>query len=283
MTDYREHFIDTSDGLRLYCRDYPGPQGAPVLLCLHGLTRNSGDFTRLAAHFSARFRVLCPDQRGRGQSSYDPTPANYQPSTYVSDMLTLLDALAVEHAIVIGTSMGGLMGMIMGAMQPHRISALVLNDIGPEVDPSGLARIKSYAGKLAPVRNWEEAVTQAREINAEVFPDFSDQQWLEFTRGLYREQEGAPVLAYDPAISAPLDAAEEAAVPPDLWPTFESLAMPVLVVRGESSDILAAACAADMVSRGQHCEWVEVPNRGHAPMLNEPVAMAAIERFLGEC
>ncbi len=281
MTDYREHFIDTADGLRVYCRDYPGPVGAPTVLCLHGLTRNSADFARVAEHLSAQYRVLCPDQRGRGLSSYDAEPANYQPATYVSDMLTLLDTLDIDQVIVVGTSMGGLMGMIMGAMQPHRIRALVLNDIGPEVDPAGLARIKSYAGKLPAVANWAEAVAQVREINADVFPDFSDAQWLEFARGLYREgDDGVPVLAYDPAIAKPIDEQEEAAVPPDLWPMFESLAMPVLVIRGATSDILAASCAAAMVQRGAACEWLDIPGRGHAPMLDEPTARAALDRFL---
>lgn len=282
MTDYQEIHYRSADGLTLYARDYRQQAGldVPAILCLHGLTRNSADFEGVAAALAADYRIICADQRGRGLSDYDPRPANYQPRVYVDDMFSLLDQLRLEQVIVIGTSMGGLMGMIMAAMQPARIRALVLNDIGPEVDPAGLARIQAYAGKLAPVADWAEAVAQTRQINGPEFPDFDDERWLAFTRALYRERDGVPVLAYDPAIAEPFASQDGAAVPPDLWPLFEGLAMPVLVLRGEHSDILAADCARQMVSRGRHCRLVEVPRRGHAPTLDEPVARRAIEALL---
>lgn len=287
MTNYRDIHYCSKDGLALYARDYPGPAAdgerqvnTPAILCLHGLTRNSADFAALAEHLAPRHRVICADQRGRGLSDYDPVPANYQPQTYVGDMFTLLDHLGLGQVVVIGTSMGGLMGMIMGALQPARVLALVLNDIGPQVDPAGLARIKSYVGKSRPVTSWEQAVAQARELNHREFPDFDEARWQTFTRALYRDCDGVPVLAYDPAIAEPIDREEAAAVPPDLWPLFESLPMPVLVLRGAHSDILAPECARRMVDRGDDCRLVEVPGRGHAPTLEEALAVEAIEGFL---
>jgi pimeloyl-ACP methyl ester carboxylesterase len=271
----------SADGLELYARDYRAAGAdAPAVLCLHGLTRNSADFEPLAAHLAGSWRVVCADQRGRGGSAYDPRPDNYQPATYVQDMFALLDHLGLAQVVVIGTSMGGLMGMMMAAMAPARVRALVLNDIGPEVDPAGLARIKSYVGKSAPVGSWEEAVAQTRALNEREFPDFSPARWETFARALYRERDGVPVLAYDPAIAAPLATGESAAVPPDLWPLFECLAQPVLVLRGAHSDILSPACADAMVQRGQRCRLVVVPRRGHAPTLEEAPALAAIDGFL---
>ncbi|GAB3285273.1 alpha/beta fold hydrolase [Parahaliea aestuarii] len=281
MPEAVDVYYRSDDGLKLYAYDYntAGPD-APVLLCLHGLTRNSSDFTRLASDLSPRYRIICADQRGRGRSDYDSNPANYQPVTYVRDMFALLDHLQLPRVIVIGTSMGGLMGMMMGAMQPQRIAGLLLNDIGPEVDPAGLARIQSYVGKSRPVRNWEEALAQSQAINGAAFPDFSPGQWRDFTRGLYRNVDGVPVLAYDPAIAQPIDAAQENAVPPDLWPLFDSLNLPVLVVRGAESDILAPTTAAAMCERGHDCQLQEIPRRGHAPTLDEPAARQAIGRWL---
>jgi pimeloyl-ACP methyl ester carboxylesterase len=145
----------------------------------------------------------------------------------------------------------------------------------------GLERIKGYVGQSGPVNNWEEAVAQARAINEIAFPDFTDGEWEAFARGLYREENGVPVLAYDPAISQPMNDAASSAVPPDLWPLFEAIAAtPMLVIRGELSDILAPAAVARMKDMKPDLQFVEVPNRGHAPTLNEPAARGAIERFL---
>jgi pimeloyl-ACP methyl ester carboxylesterase len=285
MVAYQDIWYRSSDGLTLYARDYRCRDAAsaapPTVLCLHGLTRNSADFHRLALHLAQRYRVISVDQRGRGQSEYDSEPSRYTPATYVHDMFTLLDQQGVAEAILIGTSMGGLMSLVMAAMAPQRVGAIVLNDIGPEVDPVGLARIRSYVGKSRPVRNWDEAVAQARAINAAAFADFSDEEWLEFTRGVYRDDHGIPVLAYDPAISGPMDDEDSDAVPDDLWPLFDAaLAIPMLVIRGDSSDILARACVLQMQARKADLQVVEIPGRGHAPTLNEAISRAAIDDFL---
>lgn len=284
-----DYFVDcwyhSTDGLQLYARDYAcrdlDRSDPATVLCMHGLTRNSADFSGLADHLCERFRVLSVDQRGRGRSDYDSVVANYTPATYVQDMFTLLDQLEVAEVTLVGTSMGGLMSFIMAAMQPQRIRSMIINDIGPEVDSRGLDRIKGYVGKTGPVNNWDEAVAQARMINEIAFPDFSDEQWLDFTRGVYYEQDGVPVLAYDPAIAQPMADEESGAVPPDLWPLFESSAgIPMLVLRGATSDILSRECVEGMRARHNDLQVAEIPRRGHAPTLTEPASLAAIDVFL---
>ncbi len=283
MAEFEDVWYTSGDGLRLYARDYPRGDGAPTVLCMHGLTRNSADFQGLARYLNDRFRVIAVDVRGRGRSEYDSEPGNYQPLTYAQDMFTLLDELGLEQVVLCGTSMGGLMSFIMSTMQPQRVRAMIINDIGPEVDPAGLERIRGYVGKSRPVTSWEEAVAQCRETNAIAFPDFSDEQWLDFTRGLYREVDGVPVLAYDPAISRPMDEDDSAAVPPDLWALFDTIAaIPMLVVRGETSDILARSCVEEMRRRKPDLEVAEIPGRGHAPTLDEAAARIAIDRFLAD-
>ncbi len=287
MDNFVDCWYHSDDGLRLYARDYgcrdPDRADPATILCMHGLTRNCADFADLAEHLSERYRVITVDQRGRGRSDYDPDVANYTPVTYVRDMFTLLDKLAIDEVILVGTSMGGLMSFLMATTQPGRVSAMIINDIGPEIDPRGLARIKDYVGKFEPVSNWEEAVVQARAINEVAFPDFSDSQWLEFTRGIFREEDGVPVLAYDPAIAVPMAEADSGAIPPDLWPLFETIsAIPMLVVRGALSDILSAGCVQGMLLRKPDLQVAEIPNRGHAPMLTEPSSLVAIDAFLGQ-
>lgn len=282
MAEFHDLWFGSSDGLRLYARDYPGTDvTAPVLLCLHGLTRNSADFDELAAWLQGRFRVLVPDQRGRGRSARDPKPMRYHPGTYVQDMFALLDRLSIERVVVLGTSMGGLMGMMMAAMRPGLVEALILNDIGPEVNPAGLERIKDWVGKPVPVATWEEAADQVRALNQGALPDLDAAGWMAMARRLYREQAGRPVIDYDPAIAVPMAASDDSAVPPDLWPVFDAcLPLPVLVVRGETSDILTSEGMESMRRRKPDLVVVEVPGRGHAPLLDEPPARSAIGKFL---
>jgi pimeloyl-ACP methyl ester carboxylesterase len=281
--DFRDLWYESADGLRLYARDYCGPTNSTLLpmLCMHGLTRSSADFAWIASHLARTRRVISVDQRGRGRSEYDTVVGNYTPVTYVQDMFKLLDEQGLNRVIIIGTSMGGLMSMLMANMQPERFAAIVINDIGPELDPVGLERIKSYVGTGHEIRSWDDAVAHTRTINEVAFPHYTDDQWLRFTRGLYREIDGVPQLAYDPAIAEPmLDEGSDAA-PPDLWPLFKSMAfIPMLVVRGAFSDILAPACVSRMHDLSPGLDSVEIPDRGHAPMLNEPTAVSAIERFL---
>jgi len=282
MTEYAAKTVETADGLSIFYRDYSGPPRAaeaPVL-CLHGLTRNSADFEDLAPQLSRKRRVLAMDVRGRGRSDYDPNPRTYHLGSYVADVLSLLDAERLDRVVLIGTSMGGLIGMMLGAERPQALAGLVLNDIGPVIEPAGLARIAGYVGKTEPVESWEEARAEVKAINEDALPDLDDADWDRFARRLFREDEaGRPVPAYDPAIAEGF--AGGGATPPDMWAQFEALAgVPVLVLRGAHSDILSAETAEAMAARHSLCETVTIPNRGHAPMLDEPAALKAIESFL---
>ncbi|MEM1191504.1 MAG: alpha/beta hydrolase [Pseudomonadota bacterium] len=283
--DYRDHYYRSADGLTLYARDYPGPAESTLLpvLCMHGLTRNSADFSWIASRLAKTRRVISVDQRGRGRSDYDPVASNYTPATYVGDMFKLLDELGIQRMLVLGTSMGGLMAMLMANMQGQRFAGIVLNDIGPDLDPVGLERIKSYFGKRRDIKNWDDAVARTREVNEVAFPKYTDEEWLRFTRGLYIEENGVPVLAHDAAIAEALLNADSNAVPPDLWPLFQGMsAIPMLVVRGELSDLLAMDCIEKMQSMSPTLKVAQIPDRGHAPMLDEPVAVEAVEAFIAE-
>ncbi|MEQ1517331.1 MAG: alpha/beta hydrolase [Usitatibacteraceae bacterium] len=277
--NYIDVHYQSDDGLNLYARDYPGPgPGAPVVLCLHGLTRNSKDFAPLAEHLQPSCRVLCPDQRGRGRSARDSDAAHYRPDRYAQDMIRFLDVLAIPQVAIIGTSLGGMMAMILVATHASRIRAIVLNDVGPEIDERGLARIGTYVGKAAPIRDWGEAAEQTARTNGLAFPDFQTKEWEAMARDLYIQEGTTPVLDYDPAISQGIAAGTAA---PNLWPRFElALAKPMLVIRGEISDILSEATLAEMLRRSPRIIAQTIPGRGHAPSLNEPAARAAISGFL---
>jgi pimeloyl-ACP methyl ester carboxylesterase len=275
-----EYWFDSHDGLRLYSRVYAAAADSPVVLCLHGLMRNSRDFAALAAHLAARYRVIVPDVRGRGFSAHDPNFNNYQIPVYLQDVLTLLAGLGAARVSIIGTSMGGLMAMVLAATQPQRVSCVVLNDVGPQVDPAGLERIRGYAGKAAPVCSWPEAVAQLRADYASAWPDLSDARWEQIARLSYRvNAQGVPEVDADPLIREPLKSSSAAA--PDLWPLWRSLArLPILVIRGAHSDILSVPTLARMQREKPGLEVLTVANRGHAPLLDEPGCVATIERFL---
>jgi len=279
---YENIYYTVNDNLKLYARDYSAADPeSDVILCMHGLSRNSADFEPMIEALGDRFRMLVVDQRGRGNSQWDEQPERYQILNYVDDMWQLLDQLDIEKVTIIGTSMGGLMGMVMAAQQPQRIRGLVINDVGPEVAAEGLARIMSYVGKASNIKNWDDAVAYTRDINAVCFPEFSESQWLAMAQRLYRENEsGVPVAAYDPKISAPIRSDESAAVPTDLWPLFVELAVPMLAIRGALSDLLSRECFLRMQREQPTMLAVEVDDVGHAPVLDEPQAVDAIQKFL---
>jgi pimeloyl-ACP methyl ester carboxylesterase len=269
------------DGLKPYYRDYAGdPKRLPVL-CLHGLTRNSADFAKLAERISPARRVIAPDQRGRGRSQYDPAWLNYLPTTYVGDMWRLLGELALPRVIVVGTSMGGLMAMTMAAINPQAIAGVVLNDIGAEIDSVGGKRIQDYVGRLPPVRDWNEAVAQMRTTFASAFPDFSEEDWRAYARASYTEDaQGVPRLASDPHIGDALRSIPPAP-PGTLWMLFGALRrIPTLVIRGAYSDVLSASTVTRMHKEKPDLKSIVVPNRGHPPLLDEPECVAALDEFL---
>jgi pimeloyl-ACP methyl ester carboxylesterase len=284
---WREQLYKADDGLELYCRIYEGPLACgrsavkgPTVLCLPGLSRNSRDFEALAPHLAARHQVICPDLRGRGFSARDPQWRNYHPGTYLADVRRLLQVLELERVAIVGTSLGGLLGMLLGAAAPACVAGLVLNDIGPEVDPKGIERIRRYTGMLPPVRTWDDAIKQLRVVYGSAWLGLTDEQWSLLVRRSYREDAtGAPALDFDPGIGEALRA------PPaplgDLWPVFARLrSIPMLVIHGALSDILSAGTIARMQREKPDLERLTVGNRGHVPLLDEPEALTAIDRFL---
>lgn len=281
-----DDWFKTADGLSLHYRDrLAGGEttGVPVL-CLHGLSRNLADFDDVAPRIAALGRrVIAVTQRGRGRSDPDPDPSRYEPATYAGDMIAFLDALRIDRVVLIGTSMGGLIAMVMAAMAPDRLAGVVINDIGPVIGAAGIARIKNAVGAAAPVKSWAEAVARVRANNQAAFPDETgDAFWETLTRRTFVE-EGPDriVAAFDPAITRTLGGSDEA--PPDLWPLFEALAaIPTLIVRGALSDILEPETVAEMRARKPDLRVVEAPRVGHAPFLVEPAAWAGLERFLSE-
>jgi len=287
---FADRFWTSPDGLKLHARDYAGASGAaraPVI-CLHGLTRNARDFEDLAPRIAANGRrVLALDVRGRGQSAWDPQPMRYVPATYAVDVLALLDALGIGRAVFIGTSMGGLITMTIAAFRPQAVAGAVLNDIGPEIAPEGIKRITGYTGRSAAVATWAEAADYARQLNAVAFPHYTAEQWTAFARRLFAEKDGRPVLDYDPDIAkafAPPPPPEGQAPPPpvDLWPLFKGLALgrPLLTIRGALSDLLSPDIAGRMREAAPEMAYAEVAGVGHAPMLDEPEALAAIDTLL---
>ena len=283
MQRYEDLFYTVDDGLALYARDYPGPQNRQgCVLMMHGLTRNSRDFEVLAEKLSDSYRVLVAEQRGRGRSEWDSQPERYAIPTYVGDMFTLLEAAGEERVAAVGTSMGGLMAMVMNAAKPGVLTHVVLNDIGPELSKVGLDRISSYVGQSGPISTWDEAVAYNRSINGVAFPTLSDDQWETFTRQLFSERDGTPYLDYDPAISQAVRADDGSAVPPDLWPAYELLkAQPLMLVRGAISDLLDTEIKNRMIKTIPSLEYLEVADVGHAPMLMDGKVTEAIERFIG--
>lgn len=285
MTVTSEDFYYRSDdGLRLYCRifenDSAAAAGRPTIVCLPGLTRNSRDFTELGAHLQRDYRVLAPDLRGRGRSSYDPHWENYQPNSYCADIAALFRARNVGSALIIGTSLGALLALLVSLRHPEVIRGIVLNDAGPEVDPAGAKRIAGYVGKPVRVSSWAEAAALTRATYGVALPGLTDQQWLDYTRQSWRDgEDGVPVPDSDPNIGQLFRSGE--ATPQTLWPVFAQLnSLPMLVIRGAMSDILAAATLERMAREKPDLQRLTVANRGHAPLLSEPECVAAIDAFL---
>jgi len=277
---YADRHYTVRDGLRLHFRDYPGASDKPPLLCLPGLTRNARDFAEFAERYSPRFRVIALDFRGRAASDYDPVPARYNPMTYAADVIELLDQLGIGQAIFVGTSLGGLVTMVIAATAPQRIAAAIINDVGPDVDPAGIDRILTYVGKDPRFSNWDEAADVISGNYGASFDRYTHEDWVKMAKRNCREDDGEIRFDYDMAIAEPFRTAGP--VPQvDLWPLFAALGdKPLLVVRGEKSDLLTAETAQKMQAVALGMRLAVVPGVGHAPELSEPEAVVAIDEFL---
>lgn len=283
MSEYRDAFWWSNDGLRLHYRDYAGGgDDRPVLLCLPGLTRNARDFEPLADRLGGQWRLICPDLRGRAESAYAKDPMTYVPLTYLQDLERLLADLALTRFVVVGTSLGGIIAMLMAATRPDRLAGAILNDVGPLIEEAGLARIRGYVGSGSTHATWVHAARALSENNADVYPDYTLEDWLGMAKRLYRlNSSGRVVLDYDMRIAEPLRVpGGEAGV--DLWPSMAGFRnVPTLILRGERSDLLSAATADRMVREiGATATLTTVARVGHAPTLAEPQAVSAVDALL---
>lgn len=278
MALYEERTYTSKDGLTLYYRAYGRPDAPGVpLVCLPGLTRTSRDFEDIAEAVCDERRVLCPDLRGRGQSAYDNDFNNYSVAVEMDDVIRLMEHEDIPDAVFLGTSRGGVITILMASMHPERLRGAILNDIGPEISPEGLARISSYVGRTANPNNWQEATSAIKEMNKSQYPTLTDPEWERYARRIFRNQDGLPVFDYDPNISQTLRPGQVV----EMWPQFRSLKpIPTLVLRGEHSDILSAETVEKMKAEKPDLEAVVVKERGHVPFLDEPEAESTILSFL---
>jgi pimeloyl-ACP methyl ester carboxylesterase len=288
-SDTHSIFISAPDGLRLHALCH-GERSAPALpvICLPGLARTADDFDALAdalASDATRPRhVIALDYRGRGQSGYDRDPAHYNFQVELADVLAILTALDTLPAIFVGTSRGGILTMLLAAVRPTAIAGVVLNDIGPVIEPKGLMRIKGYVGKLPQPRTFEEGAEILRRLFDAQFPELGPDDWLASARRTFKQQNGALVPTYDVNLAQTLEGVDFEKPFPPLWAQFDALSeTPVMVIRGANSDILSPATIEAMRARRSALETIEVPDQGHAPLLAEPDTIAHIAAFIDRC
>jgi pimeloyl-ACP methyl ester carboxylesterase len=281
----REVFYSASDGLTLFARDY-GDAVSPWLpvVCLPGLTRTGRDFHDLAVHLSThrnrRRRVAVFDYRGRGRSAWHRNTEGYNPITEMNDVLDGMAAMGIPRAVIVGTSRGGIIGMLMGVSRPSTVAGLVLNDIGPALEPRGLARIKTYIGDTPTADNWTDAAQIQRRLHGGQFTRWDDADWNHFARLTYSEQQGKPVRDYDPALASTFAGVEFDQPVPTMWDTFAALKdIPILAIRGANSDLLSLETFATM---GGHAnvETITIPDEGHPPLLRSGNLLARISAFI---
>jgi len=275
------------DGLRLHVAAY-GDAISPWLpvVCIPGLSRSVRDFHDLAIHLSAHRhrprRVFAFDLRGRGGSEWDADVANYSPLVEMQDVLDGMTALGIGRAIVVGTSRGGIIAMLIAVAQPSALAGVVLNDIGPAIEPRGLARIKTYIGRTPAPDDWDDAVRILRRLHGGQFTALSDDDWLAFARMTWRnDEEGLPVGDYDPALAKTFDGVEFDRPMPSLWKEFAALgAFPLLAIHGENSDLLSAETVARMEKEHPRFDQISVAGEGHAPLLIHNPILQRISAFV---
>jgi pimeloyl-ACP methyl ester carboxylesterase len=282
-------FISASDGLRLHVRCH-GQRIAPRLpvVCLPGLARTAADFDALAGSLATDpghpRRVIALDYRGRGESEYDRDPANYSFQTELVDILAAVTALDCLPAIIIGTSRGGILAMLLATVRPTAIAGVVLNDIGPVIEPQGLVRIKGYVGKLPQPRTFEEGAEILRRLFDAQFPKLGPDDWLANARRTFKQEKGRLVPTYDVNLAKTMEGVDFERPLPPLWAQFDALRnVPVMTIRGENSDILSAATVEAMRARRTTFETFEVADQGHAPLLAESNVIARIAAFAERC
>jgi len=288
--EWRDIFYTSFDGLRLRVRHYgqPNPDTRPAV-CLAGLTRNSSDFHRLASHLAndrrAPREVYALDYRGRGRSERDPNWRNYSPFIELLDTLDFMATANLHDAAIIGTSRGGIIAMLMAVVRPGMIGAAVLNDIGPEIGTAGLARIMGYAGKIPVPSDWNEAVELVRQINERFFTDMSPEDWQALAHQSFNETgDGKPAPSYDRNIAKSLSQIDISKRIPDMWAYFDALNdVPLMVLRGENTDLLPATTFEEMKRRHPQAQALTIPSQGHPVLFLDKFSIGQVGRFLNNC
>lgn len=285
---FTEKFYGSTDGLRLYARNYQptgaNPDRLPVV-CLPGLTRNARDFHELALILSrdAAFprRVIALDYRGRGLSDRDGNKANYNLAVECGDVIAACAAFGVDRAIFIGTSRGGLILHLLAAMKPELLAGVIFNDIGPVIEPAGLMAIRNYLNRERKPRSWSEVVDILKENHGAAFSALGLTDWEGMAHAIYREQNGVPVADYDPAIAEQMKTIDFSNPLPDLWSQFESLgSIPLLVIKGENSNLLSQQTVDEMAKRHTGMMKITAKSQGHAPLLHLGDIPEAIRTFI---
>jgi pimeloyl-ACP methyl ester carboxylesterase len=271
----------------LHVREYGSPSSALPVVCLPGLTRTTADFDALApalAYGNPPRRVIAIDSRGRGQSEYDPDPQHYNVAVELADVIAVLTALKIQQAVFVGSSRGGIHTMLLAATNPAAIAGAVLHDIGPVIEPEGLARIKGYVGKLRQPQTLAEGADILRGLFESQFPKLTPEHWLAAAGRTWKNERGALVATYDVRLASTLADFDSGRPPPPLWNEFDALTrVPVLVIRGARSDILSEATVSNMRARHPDLECIEVPDQGHVPLLEGAMLLQRIAAFVGKC
>jgi pimeloyl-ACP methyl ester carboxylesterase len=282
-------YLSAPDGLRLHVASHGRAEAAALpVVCLPGLTRTTSDFDELArslaTHRQRPRRAIALDYRGRGRSEYDRKPANYNLAVELADVIAVLTALGTEPAVFVGTSRGGILAMLLATARPTAIAGVVLNDIGPVIEPKGLLRIKSYVGKLPQPKSHAEGAEILRRLFDAQFPKFDAEAWLDAARRTWEDRAGRLVPTYDVKLAKTLKGIEPEQPIPSLWKEFDALAhVPVMVIRGVNSDILSAETVTAMRARRPDLVTLDVPDQGHAPTLAEPDVIQRIADFIATC
>jgi len=279
-TGYEDRYWQSDDGLKLHYRDYPSSSDATPVICVPGLTRNARDFEHLGPWLDGKRRLLLINLRGRGGSEYAPDSGSYNPKQYVADIAKLLEEIDIPKAIFIGTSLGGIVTMLMAKAHPDRVAGALLNDVGPELEQAGLDRIGSSVGQGRSFDTWAHAARDVGGGSGDIFPDFTLDDWIRFCKKLYRlTSSGRIILDYDMKIAEPFD--RKGGGSGALWNALESLKdKPTMILRGGLSDLFSERIAKEMLGKLGQGELATVPRVGHAPSLEEPASLDAIETLL---
>jgi pimeloyl-ACP methyl ester carboxylesterase len=283
----RSTFISAQDGLRLHVREYGARAATSVpVVCLPGLTRTTADFDALApalAYGRPERRVIAIDSRGRGQSEYDSNPQNYNLAVELADVVSVLTAIEIGQSVFVGSSRGGLLSMLLAVAHPNLLAGVVLHDIGPVVEPKGLARIKTYVGKLPQPGSFAEGAEILRRLFDAQFPKLTADQWLTSAHHAWKTEGGKLTLTYDERLARTLAEFDVERSLAPMWDEFDALArVPILVIRGTNSDILSSVTVDAMKARHPNLEAIEVADQGHVPLL-EGRLIGTIAAFVERC